>query len=83
MHGITRHRGFRNGRKDFKIEIRPLLVGELAEADEAFHDQHHQMGNACGTDRSASGGRRYARKRTLRLLAQFEELVENYGMVEK
>lgn len=81
LHGITRRVVLDMAEKEYKVEIRPLLLGELAEADEAFTTSTTkwvmpvvQIGRQIVGDGKPG-------KRTLHLLAQFEELVENYGLV--
>ena len=65
--------------KEFKVEIRPMLVSELEEADEAFTTSTTkwvmpvvQIGRHIVGDGKPG-------PRTLNLLTQFEALVNGYG----
>ncbi|RDB04212.1 aminotransferase class IV [Runella aurantiaca] len=82
LHGITRRVVLELAQKDFKVEIRPLKVEELEEADEAFTTSTTkwvmpvvQIGRQIVGDGKPG-------IRTLKLLGQFEELVTGYGLVK-
>jgi len=82
LHGITRRVVLEMAEKDFKVEIRPLFFGELAEADEAFTTSTTKWVMPVVQIGRQIVGEGTPGKRTLHLLAQFEELVENYGMIK-
>ncbi len=79
LHGITRRVVLELAEKEFKVEVRSLLVEELEEADEAFTTSTTkwvmpvvQIGRQIVGDGKPG-------ERTLKLLEQFEELVTGYG----
>lgn len=78
LHGITRRVVLELAEKNFKVEVRPLLVEELEEADEAFTTSTTkwvmpvvQIGRQIVGDGKPG-------ERTLKLLEQFEGLVNGY-----
>ena len=80
LHGITRRVVLGLAEKEFKVEVRPLLVEELEEADEAFTTSTTkwvmpvvQIGRQIVGDGKPG-------VRTLKLLEQFEKLVTGYGV---
>lgn len=82
LHGITRRVVLELAEKEFKVEVRPLLVEELEEADEAFTTSTTkwvmpvvQIGRQIVGDGKPG-------KRTLKLLEQFEKLVTEYGAIK-
>lgn len=82
LHGITRRVVLELAEKTFKVEVRPLLVEELAEADEAFTTSTTkwvmpvvQIGRQIVGDGKPG-------PRTLALLAEFEKLVTEYEAVK-
>lgn len=82
LHGITRRVVLELAEKEFKVEVRPLLVEELEEADEAFTTSTNkwvmpvvQIGRQIVGDGKPG-------KRTLKLLEQFEKLVTEYGAIK-
>jgi branched-chain amino acid aminotransferase len=82
LHGITRRVVLELAEKAFKVEVRPLLVEELEEADEAFTTSTTkwvmpvvQIGRQIVGDGKPG-------VRTLKLLEQFEKLVTEYGAIK-
>ncbi|MFN4145558.1 MAG: aminotransferase class IV [Runella sp.] len=79
LHGITRRVVLGLAEKDFEVEVRPLKVEELQEADEAFTTSSTkwvmpivQIGRNLIADGTPG-------KRTLHLLQQFDQLTERYA----
>lgn len=78
LHGITRRVVLGLAEKEFKVEVRPLLVEELEEADEAFTTSTTKwVMPVVQIGRQIVGNGKPGEK-TLRLLEQFESLVTNY-----
>ncbi len=79
LHGITRKVVLELAQKEFKVEIRPLLVSELEEADEAFTTSTTKWVMPVVQIGRQIVGEGKPGSRTLKLLAQFEALVNGYG----
>jgi D-alanine transaminase/branched-chain amino acid aminotransferase len=82
LHGITRRVVLELAEKEFKVEVRPLLVEELEEADEAFTTSTTkwvmpvvQIGRQIVGDGKPG-------TRTLKLLEQFEKVITEYGSMK-
>ena len=83
LHGITRRVVLELAEREFKVEVRPLLVEELDEADEAFTTSTTKWvmpivqigGQIIGDGKPGN--------RTLKLLEEFESLVRSYGRADK
>lgn len=79
LHGITRRVVLELAEKDFKVEVRPLLAKELEEADEAFTTSTTKWVMPVVQIGRQIVGNGKPGERTLKLLEQFEGLVNEYG----
>lgn len=79
LHGITRRVVLELAEKDFKVEVRPLLAKELEEADEAFTTSTTKWVMPVVQIGRQIVGNGKPGERTLKLLEQFEWLVNEYG----
>ncbi|WP_460671382.1 aminotransferase class IV [Larkinella ripae] len=78
LHGITRRTVLHLAQNDFQVEERPVLVSDLYDADEAFTTSSTKKVLPIVQVGDLTVGDGKPGKRTLFLLEEFNELIENW-----